>query len=428
MLATTVDCEIIVSDNASTDHTEEVMRAYTDPRIRYYRQATNIGSIPNHNFLLSQARGEYLNLFGDDDRALPGCFERKAALLDADPHLDIVFSRCQPIDPQGNRLPIRRVMGTSDFSYMGGRVDFNDMLLNCMISWQSLMLRREVAEAAGPLGRWGLLASDDWYWLQLCMRHRQVAFINEASVEVRTHPGSFSIATAIKEGYFMKDRMMIWRKWLLEADDPPVVTELMWERMVRVITLDVQEVYGPIQARLDEALLELSKLNWAYSKRMEARFETHEGTLLHFRPGLAPWPLEGRKGTVFLHVPNWAGPAFDEVLTAYGRAFTAADDVTLALWLDPTQGVSLEEAAERIMGLLQAADLDPEATPDLLLVPDALGQADQARLYTAADWLVPLSDPLQIDRARRLGKPYLEALTPEAWRVALAQRAAPASP
>ena len=46
------DFELIISDNASTDGTEDICRGYAaqDPRIRYCRQPQNIGGAPNHNY------------------------------------------------------------------------------------------------------------------------------------------------------------------------------------------------------------------------------------------------------------------------------------------------------------------------------------------------------------------------------------------
>jgi glycosyltransferase involved in cell wall biosynthesis len=63
------DFELIISDNASTDHTEDICRQYEtrDSRIRYVRQPKNIGLAPNHNFTLHQARGEYIKWASHDD-------------------------------------------------------------------------------------------------------------------------------------------------------------------------------------------------------------------------------------------------------------------------------------------------------------------------------------------------------------------------
>jgi glycosyltransferase involved in cell wall biosynthesis len=62
-----VSIEIIVSDNCSTDNTSEVVAAYRDKRIVYFRQAENLGMVGNWNFCLQQATGEYFLLLSDDD-------------------------------------------------------------------------------------------------------------------------------------------------------------------------------------------------------------------------------------------------------------------------------------------------------------------------------------------------------------------------
>lgn len=59
--------EVVVSDNCSSDNTEDTVRKHDDPRIRYFRQARNIGANNNFNYCLQQARGSYFHLFHDDD-------------------------------------------------------------------------------------------------------------------------------------------------------------------------------------------------------------------------------------------------------------------------------------------------------------------------------------------------------------------------
>lgn len=61
------DYEIIVSDNCSTDDTEEIVKAFGDTRIRYFRNQTNIGMIANQKAAIERACGRYLFLLGDDD-------------------------------------------------------------------------------------------------------------------------------------------------------------------------------------------------------------------------------------------------------------------------------------------------------------------------------------------------------------------------
>lgn len=65
----TEEVEIVVSDNASTDNTEEIVEQYRKifPQITYYRQLTNAGADRNYLKVVELAAGEYCWLFGSDD-------------------------------------------------------------------------------------------------------------------------------------------------------------------------------------------------------------------------------------------------------------------------------------------------------------------------------------------------------------------------
>jgi len=60
------DVEVLVCDNASEDHTAEVVKRYGD-RVRYHRNPTNIGMYPNFAKAIELASGEYFSLLQDDD-------------------------------------------------------------------------------------------------------------------------------------------------------------------------------------------------------------------------------------------------------------------------------------------------------------------------------------------------------------------------
>ena len=84
---TDTDFELIISDNASTDATSEICRAYAarDPRIRYVRNATNIGAVRNFNRAFQLSTAEYYKLANADDVCAPTLMERCAAVLDTHP-------------------------------------------------------------------------------------------------------------------------------------------------------------------------------------------------------------------------------------------------------------------------------------------------------------------------------------------------------
>lgn len=273
LLTTTVDCEILVSDNASTDDTAAVAAAFGDPRLRYFRQPENAGVVANHNFLLGQMRGRYFCLFGDDDVALPGCFEDKLALLERYPDVDLVYSKVDLIDHEGRPLPSSEVYGRLPYSYVGGRDEFLSLLTSCYIAWQGVVFRRAVYDAVGPLAadHWGLFASMDWYWLQLCTRGRRVAFIDAPTVRYRIHAGALS-REAERGGHFQDDRFTIWRKWLLEADDPPVLDDLTWRTLTQMVDQEAKAA-APAGGRKEaDAIATFEALRAAYEARMTARF------------------------------------------------------------------------------------------------------------------------------------------------------------
>lgn len=76
------DLEILVSDNASTDNTEAVVRACTDPRVRYVNTGARLSMRQNFEFALGQSTGDYVIMFGDDDGILPGQFPYLRRILE----------------------------------------------------------------------------------------------------------------------------------------------------------------------------------------------------------------------------------------------------------------------------------------------------------------------------------------------------------
>jgi glycosyltransferase involved in cell wall biosynthesis len=77
------DLELILCDNASSDRTAEICRDYAarDPRVRYFRNARNLGAAANYNLAFSHARGRYFKWLAHDDRMLPSYLARTHRIL-----------------------------------------------------------------------------------------------------------------------------------------------------------------------------------------------------------------------------------------------------------------------------------------------------------------------------------------------------------
>ena len=61
------EIEIVVSDNASTDETQDAVKKIGDPRIKYYRNDENLGFDANVLKLVERATGDFLFLLSDED-------------------------------------------------------------------------------------------------------------------------------------------------------------------------------------------------------------------------------------------------------------------------------------------------------------------------------------------------------------------------
>lgn len=85
------DFELIISDNASTDGTEEICREYAarDSRIRYYRKPINVGASDNYNAVFLAARGEYFKWASSNDFCRLNFISSCVGILDNNP--DVVL-------------------------------------------------------------------------------------------------------------------------------------------------------------------------------------------------------------------------------------------------------------------------------------------------------------------------------------------------
>lgn len=100
------DFELIISDNASTDQTETICRAYAaqDNRVRYFQNSENIGAAGNHNRVFEAASGEYFKWAAHDDVCGPTFLAECVTVLNRDPSVVLCYSRAIIIDAQGKSL------------------------------------------------------------------------------------------------------------------------------------------------------------------------------------------------------------------------------------------------------------------------------------------------------------------------------------
>lgn len=102
--------ELVISDNASTDSTEQICRAYAekDARVKYFRSETNYGASWNYNRTFELSRGKYFRWHAADDVLAPELVEKSVELLEARPEVVLVFSWVLDIDGNGQELELKK--------------------------------------------------------------------------------------------------------------------------------------------------------------------------------------------------------------------------------------------------------------------------------------------------------------------------------
>lgn len=84
--------ELLVSDNASTDATPEILAAYQRkcPGLRCVRQKENIGGDGNFTYLRTHARGRYVITPGDDDYLDTDTLQEVLKIIQSQPDISII--------------------------------------------------------------------------------------------------------------------------------------------------------------------------------------------------------------------------------------------------------------------------------------------------------------------------------------------------
>ena len=149
------DFELVISDNASTDGTEEVCRSFAsmDARVRYIRRTENIGGPGNFRYVFSQCSGAYHKWSTADDYWHPAFLEEAVAVLDENSDVVLCYPKTRLIGPDGATLS-----------------DYNDMLH--LVDASPRMRFRELYRLIGLCNaQLGLIRRDAMLKTRLIARH-----------------------------------------------------------------------------------------------------------------------------------------------------------------------------------------------------------------------------------------------------------------
>jgi glycosyltransferase involved in cell wall biosynthesis len=114
--------ELVIVNDASPENLDEIIAGFSDTRIRYYRNETNIGGknlVQNWNLCLSYAQGDFVILASDDDIYEKDFLTEINRLILRYPDMDVHKARTRKIDEQGRILEM-----DPHFSTCSSLIDF----------------------------------------------------------------------------------------------------------------------------------------------------------------------------------------------------------------------------------------------------------------------------------------------------------------
>jgi glycosyltransferase involved in cell wall biosynthesis len=217
------DLEVLIMDDCSPDDTPRVAAAFTDPRVRYVRNDSNLGHLQNYNKGLSLARGDYLWLISADDRLRrPYVVERFVKRMDARRDAGYIF--CPVMKFEGDReTEVYGSQGSTDTVFEGH--DFLRVLVEGnSVPAPSGMVRRSCYEQISmfPLD---LPFAADWFLWSAFALHMNVVYLAEPMVSYRVHTGNMTLDFKRRTDALVRDEIAVmWRmKALAESVRAPAV-------------------------------------------------------------------------------------------------------------------------------------------------------------------------------------------------------------
>ncbi len=174
---TFTDYEIIVVDDGSTDHTAQVAAAYGD-QVSYIQQK-NAGPAAARNKGVEAAQGVFIAFLDSDDLFNPEKLEKQLLRMNQGHSIGLVYSYYDEISSEGHYI------GTKTFDAVGQV--YRELLLECQIATPTVMVRREVLQAAGLSDEVLWMGEDIETWLRVA-RLCEIDRVPESLTQVRVHP------------------------------------------------------------------------------------------------------------------------------------------------------------------------------------------------------------------------------------------------
>ena len=177
-----VSLELLVIDDGSTDHTEEVLSAYKSREdFRYLKNEKNLGAAGSRNRGVKEAKGEYVAFLDADDWWMDGKLLKQLRVLKETGAVLCSTGRdlmTSDGEPTGKYIPVKE------------KITYQELLKHNSINCSSVVLKRSVA-LEFPMEHDD--SHEDYIaWLRILKKYGTAAGINKPYLKYRLSEGGKS--------------------------------------------------------------------------------------------------------------------------------------------------------------------------------------------------------------------------------------------
>lgn len=433
--------EIIVVDDASTDHSREVIERYTDDsrvQTRYFTERS-ASTYQRWNDGAALASGRYLYFAGADDACEPEFIDRLVDALERHPSAGLAYSRSRVIDGDGRVSASLPSHPRWDGDFATGPEDELPYLLDqrTIPTASAVVIRRDVFDRCGGFDTSFELAADHMLWARV-LRASGFVYVAEPLNKFRTHDGTVRART--RETVRMAERYRVYGFVLEQFDvDEPARSRAL-ERLARK-WLDVwraddqpakmarhRAIYQVARAVDPEVVARLARLAIEKFSGVKVRSPLAVGRYVWRRLLDERYLLRGRR-VLWHYSAHYAqarrafqatarGDVVTHPLSAVAVTTVRPGEAAAVLDLPEAHSVNVARVAAAASRALADATqcrfvpalTEPLQTGDTAAIPEVVNQ----QIIT-----IQVKDPLGLDGLRELSDPILDQLEQRIYRSCL---------
>ena len=233
------DFEFIIIDDGSTDSTNEIIRSYSDCRIRLLENEENIGLTKSLNKGIDQCRGEYIARMDGDDVSLQHRLSKQLEYLINNPEVGVCGTQVKLI----NKTFEKNIELPTGHDEICAYMIFTSKLVH-----PSIMMRKTVLDQLDCIYNEKYRTSQDLDLWERLSKHTKLSNTSEVLFCYRNHPNQISNSNkSIDDGYYDVGKRILNDLQLNPSIKNTKLLRDMWEctrtnsRELICMTLDLAE-------------------------------------------------------------------------------------------------------------------------------------------------------------------------------------------